>query len=540
MITAPSQEPTSRRAQAAMLVMLGAGLLLRLRLAWLTFLNPDEALHYYLAHQSSIKLAYEASLTTAHPPLMILLLHFWSVLGSSEFFLRIPFVVAGTLFCWAMFLWMRRVAAASSAWYALALFLFAPPLISLSAEIRQYAFLLFFCAGALYFFEHSFARNSAVSMILSGVALYLALLNHYSALIFAAALGIYALALLAFRRPPVRIVGWWIAMQAGALAICAVLFRTQVSRLRASGLPSEIAGTWLCTSIFHPGEERALVFAWTRTLRLFRYLFSHGTIGILGLLLFTFAIFVMFWPRGERSQRARGLCTALLLILPFLVTLSLAFAAIYPYGGTRHDSVLALFAFPGIAIGLDRLRLGPLSSQAKFLKCLLLAVALVICNFFPSATGPYIRPRNQDRALMQQAMNSLRVLPANSVVFTDDQGSMALNYYLCGEQMPLPFYSKRQLFLTLRCADKNVLIATGTQTGFDRADFPALLTNAWNAVPNTSTLYLFQSGWIDDRESQWLTELSSLGGAPKNFGANVIVCPLRKSTRSSALIRSKP
>src|SRR6185437_11691663 len=169
MITAPSQEPTSRHAQAAMLAMLGAGLLLRLRLAWLTFLNPDEALHYYLAHQSSIKLAYEASLTTAHPPLMILLLHLWSVLGSSEFFLRIPFVLAGTLLCWAMFLWMRRVAAASAAWYTLALFLFLPSLISLSAEIRQYAFLLFFCAGALYFLERAIAQSSAPSMILSGV-----------------------------------------------------------------------------------------------------------------------------------------------------------------------------------------------------------------------------------------------------------------------------------------------------------------------------------------------------------------------------------
>src|SRR5581483_6510414 len=87
-----------------------AGFLLRLRLAWLTFLNPDEALHYFLSRQPSLKLAYEASLTTAHPPMMILLLHYWSLVGRSEFFLRLPFVAAGIVFCWVVFLWVREVA----------------------------------------------------------------------------------------------------------------------------------------------------------------------------------------------------------------------------------------------------------------------------------------------------------------------------------------------------------------------------------------------------------------------------------------------
>src|SRR5689334_3940533 len=94
-------------------LLIAAGLVLRLRLAWLTFLNPDEALHYFLSHQPSLKLAYEASLTTAHPPLMILFLHYWCFLGRSEFVLRLPFVIAGTLFCWVMFLWVRRVASGS-------------------------------------------------------------------------------------------------------------------------------------------------------------------------------------------------------------------------------------------------------------------------------------------------------------------------------------------------------------------------------------------------------------------------------------------
>ena len=141
----PASGQRERFSGAALFVMLGAGLLLRLRLAWMTFLNPDEALHYYLAQQPSLKLAYQASLTTAHPPLMIIFLHYWSALGRSELFLRLPFVAAGILFCWVMFLWARSAANHCAAWFALALFVFSPPLISLSAEVRQYAFLLLFC-----------------------------------------------------------------------------------------------------------------------------------------------------------------------------------------------------------------------------------------------------------------------------------------------------------------------------------------------------------------------------------------------------------
>src|ERR1700730_941086 len=143
--TPPEQETQSRALiRWSVSLLLLAGFLLRLRLSWLTFLNPDEALHYFLSQQPSLKLAYQASLTTAHPPLMILFLHFWSQLGNSEFFLRLPFVVAGTLFCWVMFMWVKKVGDQQAAWFALALFLFAPPLISLSAEIRQYSFLLLF------------------------------------------------------------------------------------------------------------------------------------------------------------------------------------------------------------------------------------------------------------------------------------------------------------------------------------------------------------------------------------------------------------
>ena len=120
---------------AAFLLVAGAGA--RLWLAARTFLNPDEALHYFVATQPSLSQTYTVSLTTAHPPLMFFLLHGWIQLGSSEVFLRLPFVAAGVLFGWVLFLWVRRLAGEEGALFALAIATLAPSLIALSAEDRK-------------------------------------------------------------------------------------------------------------------------------------------------------------------------------------------------------------------------------------------------------------------------------------------------------------------------------------------------------------------------------------------------------------------
>lgn len=512
---------------ATALVLLSLGLFLRLRLAWMTFLNPDEALHYFFAHQSSLRIAYQASLTTAHPPLMILFMHCWAALGSSEFFLRLPFVVAGILFCWVMFLWVRMVSSRCVAWFALALFLFSPPLISLSAEIRQYAFLLLFCACCLYFLERALNADSVRYAALSAISLWLALLTHYSALIFAATAGLYACIRIIREKVPERTTAVWIAGQTVALAICTFLYKSQISKLRIAGVPSEIAATWLRSSIFIRGEDHIFGFAWSKTMRLFRYFFSNGAIGTFALLLFLFALVLMLRRSKGNERHVNSRALALLLLSPFLITLAAAIAGFYPYGGTRHDVILAMFAFPGIAIGLEHLP--PRSAFAKWLKAGVLGCALFIGNLLPSPTGPYIRPSNQRRELMRDAMNSLHSLPPDSVIFTDDQGSMTLNYYFCAESMPLPFYSRSESLLLFRCGDHNVLVATGVETVFDRANFPALLASAWQQTPGTTTLYLFQSGWIDDKEEEWFRELRELGGAPQSFGANVLICPINRT-----------
>ena len=123
----------------AAFVVLLAGLLARLWTASGTFLNADEALHFRLANQASVAAVYRASLTESHPPLLYWLLHFERALGTSEVWLRLPSVIAGTVFCWLFFRWLTQVTGRVSGFVGLLLLALLPPVVRLSAEVRQYA-----------------------------------------------------------------------------------------------------------------------------------------------------------------------------------------------------------------------------------------------------------------------------------------------------------------------------------------------------------------------------------------------------------------
>jgi hypothetical protein len=47
-----------------------------------------------------------------------------------------------------------------------------------------------------------------------------------------------------------------------------------------------------------------------------------------------------------------------------------------------------------------------------------------------------------------------------------------------------------------------------------------------------ASVYLFQSGWINDKEEVWLDELRELGGSPRNFGPNILVCRFNRPALS--------
>jgi uncharacterized membrane protein len=200
--------------------------------------------------------------------------------------LRLPSVLAGTACCWLAYRWLKEVTDRSTAFMGLLLLSFAPSLIGLSAEVRQYALLLFFMAGCLYLSERAMQENSRPLMVLFSLCLYGALLSHYSSLLFALTMGIYMLLRLYPYGKRAGLFAVWICGQIGALALVTYFLVTHVAHLRAAGMPREIAETWLRKSIFHPGDQNVAVFASAQTVRVFTYLFSHGLVGTLALLAF--------------------------------------------------------------------------------------------------------------------------------------------------------------------------------------------------------------------------------------------------------------
>src|SRR5690349_6003581 len=88
----------SRTSWLALLLI--CGFIVRLFYATFLFLDADESLHYWVSVQSSLRAAYHATLATAHPPLFILFLYYWRLLGHSEVILRLPGVLAGLAFAW--------------------------------------------------------------------------------------------------------------------------------------------------------------------------------------------------------------------------------------------------------------------------------------------------------------------------------------------------------------------------------------------------------------------------------------------------------
>ncbi len=133
---------------------------------------------------------------------------------------------------------------------------------------------------------------------------------------------------------------------------------------------------------------------------------------------------------------------------------------------------------------------------------------------------------------MSEAISFLRSTPPNSVLFTDMQGSLVLSYYLCDKHTELPFQPPTDSLPMARCGDHYILTSARTQQTFDRASFPTLLADAWRKAPTETTLYIFQSGWIDDKEQDWLSELRQLGGKPRNYGPNILVCPVFRENGS--------
>lgn len=500
------------------------GLVARLISAYSKFLNADEAMHYLLAMQPSLSDAYRASLGTAHPPLLILLLHYWEMISRSELFLRLPSVLAGTAAGWFLYAWLRDVRDRRTAIIASALFLFSPALIYTSAEIRQYALLLCFTSATLYLLDRAITTNSPLSLLSSGFFLYLALVTHYCALIFGLAAAIYGFVRIVSVRTRLSLRLIWLAVQLGFATIAAFLWKTHIAVIRHRPLTQDVAESYLRSSLFHPHEENVFVFLGRANLRLFHFLFSQGAISVIGLLLLVIGIVLLF--RGKKCATNRGPSSwqlGGLLLLPFAINSATAIAGIYPYGGTRHDAYLAIFAMPAIAVAL-----GYWQASRRWITPVAILIALAICNFTVTPAGAYIKPKNQKKELMRQAVAYLRTAAVpGSFVLTDYESGLLLSYYVCEKDIthsgqPIGFFYHAQ------CGDYESVSLLPRLWVFRANGFPEQISGLGKSVPGNREVWLFQAGFIVDREREFQALLARYGCAdPRKFGGNIVVCRLQ-------------
>lgn len=501
-------------------LVLGFGFLLRLRAAWGTFLNPDEALHFLVGNGSSLLAAYQASLDTAHPPLLFLLLHLWRNLGTSAFVLRLPSVIAGSVFCWVLFDWLRRIFGPAPGWIGLLLATFLPPMIELSAEIRQYALLLCFLMMAAYLFERALSADSASLTVLSFFFLYLALLSHFSGILFAGALGGYGLLRLTSRRWSGRVIAAWGAGQATALGLFVFLYRTHISQLQGSGSEQRAINQVFPNSYFHWGHGHLLLFIFARTFGVCQFVFGQLAVGDLAGLAFLAGVAILLHAKSSpQPGRPTGRQLGIFFLLPFAINCALGIVDLYPYGGTRHSSFLAPFVIAGVSFTLARLTGAQINRGV--------ASALVIvaaCQLFGVPHRPYMLRTDQSTANMANAIAAIgREVSPEDRIFVDFQTYFLIRSYLCPE-IATSFDASVPGFRSFPCGKYEVISTEPDTNIFAAGSF----LQRWNQMvsayhlPPGQAVWVFEAGWdigLDRELKQSFPEFHNL--EVESFGRNL-------------------
>jgi hypothetical protein len=507
-----------------MYVLLALGILVRIWHASGTFLNSDEVMHFAAANHTSWLETYKVSLAISHPPLLIFVEHIWRVLGTSELMLRMPSILAGMAFCWFTLRWAEMLFEKFVAWTTFAFVLFLPSSIELSTEIRQYALFLAFAMGSAYFLERALAKTSAVTMLLSCICLLLAILSHFSAFLFAPALGIYAIWRIWSSRLRSSVIALWVAGQLVALGLCAFLYFTQIRQLsRYFGGQDATQGwmgnAYLSHSYYMPGKVNPLLFIVGRTIGVFQYVFRQLAVGDVAFIFFIVGVALIFRGRAF-TTRVSSRQLGVFVLLPFAINCAAALARAYPYGGTRHSCLLIPFALVGVSVALARI----LKRRVVAGITAALLISLV-CHFSLAKELPYVAPDAQRSSHMQSAIAFIHQLPAGEPIFADLQTNLLLGHYLCDQRLVVPDGSVTG-FVSYECGGHRV-IASRTKYIFTARSF----YNEWQGMAAKyhmqpgSKVWVAQMGWYTYVEFE-LENFPQLHIAPHDFGPQIQIFSL--------------
>jgi len=497
-----------------------AGLALRIWVAGRTYLNPDEALHYLIINQPSLWLAYKASLTNAHPPLIYFVVYAWRYLGRSELMLRMPSVLAGTVFCWLTYKWIRIAAGEAASLIAVIFLAFSPATVSLSAELRAYGLMLGCVGGALYFLAQAFDKESVRQMWLFSALLYLAILSHYSVVFFVLAAGLYALARIADSQLPRKVVVAWGVGQAGALALYGFLYVTHVSKLKNSAAVWSVPFT---TAYFHPTDGNVFSFTKINTVNIFLFLFAQRFVAFALLLSFVAGVAFVFGKeivQGRRDSRSNHL--GILLLFPFVAVWGASLVGIYPYVGSRHTVFLAPFAIAGASY-----LLAIVSRQKLWVGATIAAILMAFSLTANESMESNLSKRSDSPQVMAAAVNFMKeTIPQGEHILVDFQSSLPLTYYFCGPRKIVPFETFGGEYFDFTCSGNPIVSLHTWKAG--AVGFPLQFQKMALArgLKPGDRVWFYQTGWGDTLDTQ-LDKRDPMFQClnPRNFGHGVTVIP---------------
>jgi hypothetical protein len=407
-------------------VVLLAGLVLRLRLALVTDLNPDEAQQALLAF-SNWGETLRNSLTVTHPPLLIFITHAVSLISRSEFALRLLPVLAGSLFPLLLSAWLCRVAGRMAAMAGLFLLTLAPHLITLGAQLRSYTLALLFLSASLVVLEEALESGRWRWMAAYSVLLWCCILSDYSMAWFVGAAGFYALLRLRGSSSSVR--ATWAAGQLVALGLYGVLFAVQVQTFRGSVAEHSALAGWLRGAFPQPGQM--LVFPFVNTVKQFAYLVASVPLGTLASVLFVVTL-LWLWTGRSRIELGKARALAVLLVVPFALAMAGAYLQQFPYGRSRHTLVIGLFGAAGISMLMEAL-----SRRAAM--ALLWATLLLtpLWHFAADQDLQNVGSGRNRKGLTRQCLDYMRTaIPSGTVVFSEHETLRVLAYYEGHNELP--------------------------------------------------------------------------------------------------------
>lgn len=409
-----------------------AAFALRLAYANACYLNPDEALHFDTARPNNWVDTFKASLTLAHPPLFILVLHAFLYLGRTELILRLPSLIAGTAALWLAFAWIRRVFGEIAAIAGLGFLALAPAAMSASTEVRQYGLLLFFVCAALYATERMFAELSVGWAVLQGVCLLGALLSNYTSVVVLFSLGLYVLLRSLLDGLPRRVLFTAGGFQLVLAALLGWLYFGHVRHSIPFG--SGASMDYLRHYYYTSASETPLRFVWRAFFGTFGYIVGNRR---LVLVLPSMALFLLGIAGALAGKTKAPRMMALLIITPFATGFVAAVFQVFPFAGTRHQTYLLPFVAAGVAAALASLPRG----WAVALLLLGVPVAPLWARHALPDNNPRVAPKSDISAAIAYVH---QMVPQGSPLFVDSDTREVLEYYLARNDPSLDVFRSEE------------------------------------------------------------------------------------------------